>query len=99
MRLTEKGIRVSGVDRIGGAGVRPGAAQLSYVALADVPARSGRRTAFLPAALTAAALLLAGGAGAAPGAGPPPATKPPITRRAPPGAPPPPPPRSGPGPP
>jgi len=79
MRLTEKGIRVWGVDRIGGAGVRPGAAQLSYVALADVPARSGRRTAFLPAALTAAALLLAGVAGAAAGAGPTPATSPTIS--------------------
>jgi len=78
MRLTEKGIRASGLDRIGGGGVPSPAAQQSYVAPADVPAPSGRRTAFLPAALLALALL-AGAAGAAVDAGPTLATAPTIS--------------------
>jgi len=78
MRLTEKGIRASGLDRIGGAGVPSPAAQQSDVAPADVPALSGRRTAFLPAALVALALL-AGAAGAAVDAGPTLATAPTIS--------------------
>jgi hypothetical protein len=41
------------------AGDRRGAAQLSYVALADVSERSGRRAAFLPGARAGSALVLA----------------------------------------
>jgi hypothetical protein len=53
-------------DRVPRAGVRPVAAQLSYVAPADVSAPSRRRSAFLPGAVVAA-LLLAVPAVAGPG--------------------------------